>query len=215
MLSIVLARQALTSQYCDDYSIILTTWLHSCHASKAGRLLVALSRSKVTVFGALGNSNVIVLAKHLEITFLDLLPVVAVQSLSRVQVFGIPRTAARQASLSFTISWTVLKLMSVETVMPSNHLILCCTLLLLPSILPSIRVFSNESVLCTGGQSIGVSPSASVLPMNIQDRSPLGWTGWISLQSKGLSRVFSNTTVQKHQFFGAQLSLWSNAHIQT
>ena len=169
MLSIVLARQALTSQYCDDYSIILTTWLHSCHASEAGRLLVALSRSKVTVFGALGNSNVIVLAKHLEITFLDLLPVVAVQSLSRVQVFGIPRTAARQASLSFTISWTVLKLMSVETVMPSNHLILCCSLLLLPSVFPSFRVFSNESALLIRKlPSIGVSASASVLPVNIQ-----------------------------------------------
>ena len=63
------------------------------------------------------------------------------------------------------------------------------------------------------GQSIGVSASASVLPMNIQDWFPLGWTGWISLQSKGLSRVFSSTTVQKHQFFGAQLSLWSNSHI--
>ena len=67
----------------------------------------------------------------------------------------------------------------------------------------------------SGGQSIGVSASTSVLPMNIQDWSPLGWTGWISLQSKGLSRVFSNTTAQKHQFFGAQLSLWFNSHIHT
>ena len=76
------------------------------------------------------------------------------------------------------------------------------------SIFPSIRVFSNGSALFTsGGQSIGVSASTSVLPMNTQDGFPLGWTGWISLQSKGLSRVFSNTTVQKHQFFGAQLSL--------
>ena len=66
-----------------------------------------------------------------------------------------------------------------------------------------------------GGQSIGVSPPASVLPMNIQDWFPLGWTDWISLQSKGLSRIFSNTTVQKHQFFGAQLSLYSNSHIHT
>ena len=66
-----------------------------------------------------------------------------------------------------------------------------------------------------GGQSIGVSASASVLPMNTQDWSPLGWTGWISLQSKGLSRVFSNTTDQKHQFFGTQLSSWSNSHIHT
>ena len=72
--------------------------------------------------------------------------------------------------------------------------------------LAHIRVFSSELVLASGGQSIGVSASAWVLPVNIQDWSPLGWTGWISLQSKGLSRVFSNTTVQKHQFFGAQFS---------
>ena len=100
--------------------------------------------------------------------------------------------------------WGLLKLMSVELVMPTNHLILCCPLPLLPSIFPSIKVFSNESALCSGGQSIGVSVSTSVLPKNTQDWSPLGWTGWISLQSKGLSRVFSSTTVQKHQFFGAQ-----------
>ena len=88
-------------------------------------------------------------------------------------------------------------------------------LLLLPSIFPSIRVFSNESALPSGGQSIAVSASTSVLPMNIQDWSPLEWTGWISLQSKGFSRVFSNTTVQKHQFFGAQPSSQSNSHIHT
>jgi len=92
-------------------------------------------------------------------------------------------------------------------VMPSNHLILCCPLLLPPSIFPSIRVFSNESVFNIRSQSIAVSASVSVLPMNIQDWFPLGWTGCISLQSKELSRVFSNTTVQNHQFFGAWLSL--------
>ena len=193
-----------------------------------------------------------------------------------------PWTVARQASLSITISWSLIKLMSIESVMPSNHLIF------LPSIFPSIRVFSSESAgdiennstilvqfswsvvsnslrphesqdtrppcpsptpvvhpnpcsLCwrchltisssvipfsscpqsfpgsgsfpisqlftSGGQSIGVSASTSVPPINTQDWSPLGWTGWISLQSKGLSRVFSNTTVQKHQFFCAQLTL--------
>ena len=88
-------------------------------------------------------------------------------------------------------------------------------LLLPPSIFPSLRVFSNESVFRIRRPSIGVSASASVLPMNIQDWFPLGWTGWNSLQSKGLSRVFSNTTVQKHQFFSTQLSLWSNSHIHT
>ena len=98
---------------------------------------------------------------------------------------------------------------------PSSYLILCCPLLLLPPIPPSIRVFSNESTLHMRCQSTGVSASASVLPKNTQDWSPLGWTGWNSLQSKGLSRVFSNTTVQKHQFFGAQLSSQSNSHIHT
>ena len=284
----------------------------------------------------------------------------SVQSLSCVQHFVTPWTAACQASLSITNSQSPPKPVSIESVIPSNHLILCCPLLLLPSIFPSIRVFSSELALrirwlkywsfsfnispsnehrglisfrmdwldllafqgilksllqhhsskasilwhsaffivqlshpymttgktialtgssvqfslsvvsdslqphesqhtrppcpsptpwaCSnscpsgwwchptisssvipfsshlqsfsaswsfqmsqlftwGGQSIGVSASASVLPVNTQDWSPLGWTGWISLQSKGLSRVFSNTTVQKHQFFGAQLSL--------
>ena len=126
-----------------------------------------------------------------------------VQLLSHVWLFATPWTAARQVSLTITNSWSLLKLMSVASVIPSNHLILCRPLLLPPSIFPSIRVFSNES---SGGQSIGVSTSASVLPMNIQDWFPLGWTGWISLQSKGLSDIFSNTTVQKHQFFSAQLS---------
>ena len=102
--------------------------------------------------------------------------------------------------LSITNSWSLLKLMSIELVMPTNYLILCHPLLLLPSIFPSIRVFSKQSVLRT---RCWVSALASVLPMNIQDWSPLGWTGLI-LQSKGISRVFSNTTVQKHQFFGTR-----------
>ena len=135
--------------------------------------------------------------------------------LSHVRLFVTPWTGARQASLSRTNSWSLLKLMSIESVMPSNHLILCCPLLLQPSIFPSIRVFSNESVLPIRWSKYWVSASASVLPMNTQDWSPLGWTGWISLQSKGLSRVFSNTTVQNHQFLGTQLSSQSNSHIHT
>ena len=127
-------------------------------------------------------------------------PVSLVQSLSCVRLFVTPWTEACQASLSITNFQSLLKLMSIELVMPSNHLILCSPLLLPPSVFPSIRVFS-------GGQSIGVSASASVLPISIQDWFPLRWTVWISLQSKGLSRVFSNTTVQKHQLFSAQLSL--------
>ena len=130
-----------------------------------------------------------------------------VESLTCVRLFVTPWTAAHQASLSITNAWSLLKLMSIESVMPSNHLTLCHPLLLLPSIFPSIRTFSNESVLRISGQSIGISASASILPMNFQDWFPLGWTGWISLQSKGLSRVFSNTTVQKHQFFSTQISL--------
>ena len=134
----------------------------------------------------------------------------SVQLLSCVQLFVIPWTAAWQASLSITNSRSLHKLMSIESVMPSNNLILCRSLLLLPSIFPIIRVFSNESAL----HIRRVSASTSVLPINTQDWPPSEWTGWISLQSKGLSRVFSNTTIQKHQFFCTQLSLQSNFHIR-
>ena len=137
----------------------------------------------------------------------------SVQSLSRVWLFATPWITVRQASLSITNSWSSLKLMSTESVMPSSHLILCHPLLLLPPIPPSIRVFPMSQLFPSGGQNTGVSASASVLPMNTQDWSPLAWPGWISLQSMGLSRVFSNTTVQKHQFFGAQLSSQSNSYI--
>ena len=119
------------------------------------------------------------------------------------------------ASLSFTISQSLLKLVSIGSVMPSNHLILCHPFLLLLSIFPSIRVFSNDSTLCIRCQSIGASAPASVLPMNVQGWFPLGLIGFISLQSKGLSRVFSSTTVWKYQLFDAQPSLWSNSHNHT
>ena len=131
----------------------------------------------------------------------------SVQSLSRVRLSATPWIAACQASLSITISRSLLRLTSIESVMPSSHLILCRPRLLLPPIPLSIRVFSNESTLLMRC----VSALTSVLPMNIQDWS-LEWTGWISLQSKGLSRLFSNTTGQKHQFFGTQLSSQSNSH---
>ena len=129
--------------------------------------------------------------------------IVVVQSLSCVQLFVTPWTAAHQGSLSFTISQSLLKFMSIESVTLSDHLILCCPLLLLPLIFPSIRVFSSESSLCIRWSNIGASASPSVLPM----------TSLISLQSKGLSRVFSSTTVWNHQFFGTQLSLWSNSNL--
>ena len=137
------------------------------------------------------------------------------QSLTRIRLFATIWTAARQASRSITNSQSFLKLMSIKSVMPSNHLILCHPLLLLPSIFPSIRVFSNESVLCIRWPKYW-SFSFSISPSNENSGLiSLGCTGWISLQSKGLSRVFSNTAVQKHQFFRAQLSLWSNSHIRT
>ena len=134
---------------------------------------------------------------------------------SGVWLFVTPWTAARQPSLSITNSRSSLRLTSIESVMPPNHFILCRPLLLLPPISPSIRVFSNESTLCMRWPkywSFGFSISPSSEHPGL---IPLEWTGWISLQSKGLLRVFSNTTVQKHQFFGTQLSSQSNSHIHT
>ena len=120
------------------------------------------------------------------------------QSLCRVRLFVTPWIAAHQAPLSITNSLSSTKLMSIESVMPSSHLILCRPLLLLPPNPPSIRVFSNESTLHMRWPNIGVSALASLLPMNTHDWFPLESTVCIFLQSKGLSRVFSNTTVQKH-----------------
>ena len=137
----------------------------------------------------------------------------SVQSHSCVQLFATPWTAASQASLSITNSQSLLKLMSIQSVMTSNHFILSSFSCF--QSFPASGSFQMSQFFTWGSQSIGVSASASVLPMNIQDWFPLGWTAWISLQSKGLSRVFSNTTVQKHQIFSAQLSLWSNFHIHT
>ena len=141
----------------------------------------------------------------------------SVQSLSRVWLFETQWIAARQASVSIANSWSSLRLTSIEWIMPSSHLILCRPLLLLPPIPPSIRVFSNESTLLMRcpkywSFSFSIIPSKELIS---QDWSPLEWTGWIFLQSKGLSRIFSNTTVQKHQFFGTQPSSQSNSHIHT
>ena len=139
--------------------------------------------------------------------------VIVVQSLSHVQLFATLWTAAGQTSPSFTISWSLFKLMSIESGMPFNHLILCHPLLLLPSVSPTIRVFSNELALCIKWPkywSFSISP-----PNDIQNWFPLGLTGLISPHSKGFSRVFSNTTAQKHQFLGTQLSSQSNSHIHT
>ena len=137
----------------------------------------------------------------------------SVQFLSHVQLFVIPWTAACQTSLSITNSPKLLKLMSIELVMPLNHLIHCCPRVLLLSISSSIRVFSNESVLHIRWPkywSFSISPSNEYSGL-----ISIRWAGWIAFLSKGFSRVFSNTTGQKHKFFSAQLSLWSNSHIHT
>ena len=114
---------------------------------------------------------------------------------------GLPsKRCPGQACLSITNTWRPPKLRSIESMMPSNHLILCHPLLFPPSVFPASGSFQMSQFFTSGGQSTGVSASASVLPMNIQDWFPLRWTSWISLQSTGLSRVFSNTTVQKRQY---------------
>ena len=126
-----------------------------------------------------------------------------------------PWTAACQASLSIANTWSLLKLMFIELVMPSNHVILCCPLLLLPSIFPSIRVFSNESVLGIKWPkywsfSFSISPS-SVYSGLISFR--MDWLDLLAVQ--GTLRIFSSIVVQKYQFFSTHISLWSNSHIHT
>ena len=137
----------------------------------------------------------------------------SVQSFSYVWLFATPWTAACQTSLSSTNSQSLLKLMFIESVMPSNQLY--CPLLLLPSIFPSISFFPKSQLFASGGQSIRASTSASVLPMNMQCLFILRLTGLISVKSKGLSKVFSSATLQKHQFYGTQPSSQSNSHIHT
>ena len=139
----------------------------------------------------------------------------SVQSLSRFRLFATPWTTAHQASLSITNSWSSLKLLSIESVMPSIHLILCCPLLLLPPIPPIIRVFFNESTLRMRWPKYQ-SFSFSISPSNEHSGLISFRMDWLDLLlSKGLSRVFSNTTAGKHQFLESQLSLYSNSHIHT
>ena len=145
-----------------------------------------------------------ILTGNIHPAFVDIVTVV--QLLSCVKLVVTPWTAARQAPLSFTISWSLFKLMFIK---------LWCLPIMSSSVIPfSSRLqsfpgsgsFPMRRLFTSGSRSIGASASASVLPMNIQDWFPLGWTDLISLQSKGLTRVFSNTTVQKHQIFGTQPS---------
>ena len=137
------------------------------------------------------------------------------QSLSRVRLFATPWIAARQASLSITNSRSSLRLTSIESVMPSSHPSSVVPFSSCPQSLPASKSFPMSQLFAWGGQSTGVSALASILPKKSQGWSPSEWTSWISLQSKGLSRVFSNTTVQKHQTFSTQLSSQSNSHIHT
>ena len=148
-------------------------------------------------------------------TFMNSVQFSSIQSLSCVQLFATPWIAAHQTFLSITNSQSLFKLMSIKSVMPSNHLFFCHPLLLLPSILCRMGSFQMTQLFTSGSQSIGVSASTLAFQMNIQNWFPFGWTGAIPLQSKGLSRVSSNITVQKQQFFSAQSSLWSNSHVHT
>ena len=137
----------------------------------------------------------------------------SVQLLSRIQLFVTPLIAACQASLSITNSWTLPKPISVELVMPSNHLVLCRPLLLLPSIFPSIRIFSNESALCIRWPNYW-SFTFNISPSNEHSGLISFMMDWLDLLTvQGTLRVFSNTTVQKHEFFNIQVSLYSNFHI--
>ena len=139
--------------------------------------------------------------------------VAVIWPLNHVQVFATLYTAACQVSLSFTISWSLLKLMSSDSVMPSNHIIPFSPFSSCPLPFPASESLPISGLFTSGGQSIGAS--TSVLPMNIQDWFPLGLTGWISSLSKWLLRVFSGTTVQMHQFFNIQASLWPSSHIRS
>ena len=175
-------------------------------SSPPGSSVHEIFQARVLEWGAIAFSNMHTSRIYNLIPDIHIYVVVVVQLLSRVWLFATPLTVVLQAFLSFTVSWSLLNLMSIELVMLSNHLIPCYPFHLLPSVFPSFRIFSNEKtfpvkrLFRSGGQSIGAS--ASVLPMNIQDRFPLGGTGLISLQSKGLSRVFSRTAVGRHQFLG-------------
>ena len=141
----------------------------------------------------------------------------SVQSLSRVRLFATPWITARQASLSITNSRSSPRnwLTSIESVMPSSISSSVVPFSSCPQSLPASESFPMSQLFTWGGQSTGVAALASFLPKKSQGWSPSEWTGWISLESKGLSRVFSNTTVQKHQFFSAQPSSQSNSHIYT
>ena len=160
--------------------------------------------SQIMIINMVGFRTTLLLLFSIIISFYALV-LSSVQALSQCPALCDPVDCTHQAFLSITKCCSLFKLMSIELVMPSNHLILCHPLLLCLQSCPATGSFPMSQFFALGGQSIGAS--ASVLLMNIQDWSPLALTVLISLLSKGLSRVFSNTTVQRHQFFSAQLSL--------
>ena len=143
------------------------------------------------------------------------LTVVVVQSPSCVWLFVTPWTAARQTSLSLTISWSLPKFLSIALVMLFKHLILWCPLLICPQSFPGSGTYPVSQLFTSIDQTTGSSASASVLPMSIQGWFPLRLTGVISLLSKGLSGVFSSTTIQRHQFSGTLPTLWFLSHNHT
>ena len=140
----------------------------------------------------------LLLSMQINFFFFNFVLAVVFHSLSCVQLFANPWTAALQASLSFSVSWSLLKLMPFESVMPSNHLILCHSIYSCLQSFPASGSFPMSQLFASGGQSIGDSASVSVLPVNIQGWFPLELIGLISWQSKWLSWVFSNNTFQKH-----------------
>ena len=179
------------------------------YVAGAGRAKGSVEEMKLGGFSMVQDLKLMSTLWHLDIN----LKIVVFQSPSQVQLLETRWTAACQSSLSLTISQSFPKFMSIVSVMPSSHLILCRPLLCLFSIFPSIWVFSNDPAICIRQPKFGASASVSVLPKSIQGWFPLRFTGLISLQSKRLSRVFSSITVQKHQFFSTQPSSWSNSHI--
>ena len=193
------------SDFCSSYPLLYHIII----------LRLLISRTSIVYFKSLTTWSVLSLANYILglkfaiICLASHMYISSVQSFSRVRLFATPWITARQATLSITNSRSSLRLLSIESVMPFSHLILCRPLLLLPA----SESFPMSQLFAWGGQSTGVSALASFLPKKSQGWSPSEWIGWMSLQSKGLSRVFSNTTVQKHQFFGAQPSSQSNSHI--
>ena len=189
----------------DFFSTILSEWSQERENSI---LCISNSRSQAPLMGLKINFSVFLMKEENKASSVQF-------SRSVVSNSATPWITAHQASLFITNSRSSPKLICLKLVMPSSHLIFCHPLLLLPPIPPSISVISNESTLHMRWPKYW-SFSLSISPSNEHPGwSPLGWTGWISLQSKGLSRVFSNTTLQTHQFFGAQLSSQSNSHIHT